>query len=94
MQRQSFSSEYHRDAAARFRLLADIEPFPNRRRQFKGLAAEHEELAVGVEETEGGQQARCVGSVFCWPETDRRAPSFAARRRPLAAERDLSARRG
>jgi hypothetical protein len=53
MQRQLSRSEYHRDAAARFHLLADIEPFPSRRQEFRGLAAQHEELAAG----ESGQQS-------------------------------------
>jgi hypothetical protein len=36
----------HREAAARFRLLADIEPWPSLRQHFKRLAAQHEELAA------------------------------------------------
>jgi hypothetical protein len=39
----------HREAAARFRLLADIEPWPILYQQFRRLAAHHEELAAGVE---------------------------------------------
>jgi hypothetical protein len=35
----------HREAAARFRLLADIEPLPNVRQHFRRLAAEHDEAA-------------------------------------------------
>jgi hypothetical protein len=40
----------HREAAARFRLLADIEPWPNLHRHFSRLAAQHEELAAAVKE--------------------------------------------
>ena len=35
----------HREAAARFRLLADIEPWPNLRRRFRRLAAQYDEAA-------------------------------------------------
>jgi hypothetical protein len=36
----------HREAAARFRLLADIEPLPNVRQHFRRLAAEHDEATA------------------------------------------------
>ena len=36
----------HREAAARFRLLADIEPWPNLRQHFRRLAAEHGEATA------------------------------------------------
>jgi hypothetical protein len=40
----------HREAAARFRLLADIEPWPNFHRHFSRLATQHEELAAALKE--------------------------------------------
>jgi hypothetical protein len=43
-------AEYHRDAAERFRLLADIEIFPDLRRQFRRRAAQHEQWAVDLHE--------------------------------------------
>ena len=39
-------AEYHRDAAERFRLLADIEIFPDLRRQFRRRSAQHEQWAM------------------------------------------------
>jgi hypothetical protein len=42
----------HREAAVRFRLLADIEPFPNLRQHFRRLAAQHDE-ATGDLGSEG-----------------------------------------
>lgn len=45
MQYRAGTPEYHRDAAERFRLLADIELLMVLRRNFRRLAAEHEELA-------------------------------------------------
>jgi hypothetical protein len=38
----------HREAAARFRLLADIEPLPNVRQHFRQLAAQHDEATAGL----------------------------------------------
>jgi len=35
----------HREAAARFRLLADIEPWPPLRQHFRQLAAHYDEAA-------------------------------------------------
>jgi hypothetical protein len=46
MQHRSRPPLDHREAAARFRLLADIEPWPNLRQHFRRLAAQHEELAA------------------------------------------------
>src|SRR5207249_459116 len=46
MQHRARPPRDHRDAAARFRLLADIEPWPNLRHHFQRLAARHEELAA------------------------------------------------
>ena len=48
MQDRARPREYHRDAASRFRLLADIEPWPNLHRHFRQLAAQHEELAASA----------------------------------------------
>jgi hypothetical protein len=48
MQYRAGTPEYHRDAAERFRLLADIELLIVLRRDFRRLAAEHEELASGL----------------------------------------------
>jgi hypothetical protein len=50
MQQRARPPVDHREAAARFRLLADIEPWPNLRRHFSRLAAQHEELAAAVKE--------------------------------------------
>jgi hypothetical protein len=41
--------EYHRDRAAHFRSLAEIEPVPSLRRHLHRLAAQHEELAASLE---------------------------------------------
>ena len=49
MQDRARPREYHRDAASRFRLLADIEPWPHLYRHFRRLASLHEELAAGTE---------------------------------------------
>ena len=77
MQRRAGSPEYHRDAAARFRLLADIEPWPNLHRHFRQLAAQHEELArtaprlapmvswFGYDTLGRSMLARCVLGVSC-----------------------------
>jgi hypothetical protein len=40
--------EYHRDAAERFRLLANIEIFPDLRRQFRRRATQHEQWAADL----------------------------------------------
>jgi hypothetical protein len=45
MQHRSRPPLDHREAAARFRLLADIEPYPAFRKQFTRLADQHEEAA-------------------------------------------------
>jgi hypothetical protein len=44
----------HREAASRFRLLADIEPLPNVRQHFRQLAAEHDEAAADFGERNCG----------------------------------------
>ena len=48
MRYRAGTPEYHRDAAERFRLLADIELLTGLRRNLRRLAAEHEELALGL----------------------------------------------
>jgi hypothetical protein len=49
MRHQAQPPEYYHDAAERFRLLADIEPWPGLRRQFRRLAAQHEQWAADLE---------------------------------------------
>jgi hypothetical protein len=46
----------HRKAAARFRLLADIEPLPNVRQHFRRLAAQHDEATARLEEAPSGEE--------------------------------------
>jgi hypothetical protein len=41
--------QHYRDMAAHFRLLAEIEPLASLRRQLRRLAAQHDELAEGLE---------------------------------------------
>jgi hypothetical protein len=49
MQHRAEPAQIYRDLATRFRVLAVIESRPNRCRYLKRLAAQHEELAAGLE---------------------------------------------
>ena len=41
--------EHHREIATRFRQMAEIEPLASLRRHLRRLAAQHDELAAGLE---------------------------------------------
>jgi hypothetical protein len=45
-----WQTEHHREMAERFRLLAETEPLASLRRQLRRLAAQHDEVAAGLEE--------------------------------------------
>ena len=47
---QHGDAEHDRELAAHFRSLADTEPLPGLRRHFRQLAAQHDEVAEGLEE--------------------------------------------
>src|SRR4051794_31360457 len=42
-------AEHYREIATRFRLMAEIEPLASLRRHLRRLAAQHDELAAGLE---------------------------------------------
>jgi hypothetical protein len=42
-------AEHYREIATRFRLMAEIEPVASLRRHLRRLAAQHDELAAGLE---------------------------------------------
>jgi hypothetical protein len=47
---QHGDAEHYRELAAHFRSLADTEPLPGLRRHLRQLAAQHDEVAAGLEE--------------------------------------------
>ena len=49
MRQRAHSPEYYRDAAERFRLLADIEPWPALRRHFRRNSAQYEQWAAELD---------------------------------------------
>ena len=42
-------AEHHREIATRFRLMAEMESLASLRRDLRRLAAQHDELAAGLE---------------------------------------------
>ena len=46
---QHGDAEHYRELAAHFRSLADNEPLPGLRRHLRQLAAQHDEVAAGLE---------------------------------------------
>ena len=49
---QDGEAEHYRGLAAHFRSLADVEPLPGLRRHLRQLAAQHDEVAVDLEEAQ------------------------------------------
>jgi hypothetical protein len=47
--------EHYRELAAHFRSLADTEPLPGLRRHLRQLAAQHDEVAAGLEEPQADE---------------------------------------
>jgi hypothetical protein len=47
--RARLRAEHYREIATRFRLMAEIEPLASLRRHLRRLAAQHDELAAGLE---------------------------------------------
>jgi hypothetical protein len=65
-------AQIYRDLAARFRVLAAIESRPNRCRHLKRLAAQHEELAAGLETPRVAERSH---SRLASAQTARKLPS-------------------
>ena len=47
--------DHYREVAARLRLMADIEPLASLRRHLRQLAAQHDEVAAGLEEPQSDE---------------------------------------
>lgn len=54
-QMQRGDAEHYRALAMHFRSLAETEPLPGLRRHLRQLAAEHDQVAAGLEETRSDQ---------------------------------------
>jgi hypothetical protein len=48
-------AEHYRDMAAHFRVLAELEPLPSRRRHLRRLVAQHDEVAADLEGLQRGE---------------------------------------
>jgi hypothetical protein len=64
-------AEHHRDIATRFRLMAEIEPLASLRRHLRRLAAQHDELAAGLETAQPMNQDN-PRAALGWPIRARR----------------------
>ena len=56
-QMQRGDAEHYRALAAHFRSLAETEPLPGLRWHLRQLAAEHDQVAAGLEETQESPRA-------------------------------------
>jgi hypothetical protein len=54
--REPISIEFCRDAASRFQLLADIEPWPHLRQQYDELAAQYRARAAALTAAQSERQ--------------------------------------
>jgi hypothetical protein len=55
--REQTAIEFCREAAARFQLLADIEPWPSLRKQYGELAAQYRDRAAALTAAQSEQKA-------------------------------------
>jgi hypothetical protein len=56
MQRSAgLRAQHYRDMAAHFRSLAELEPLAGLRRHLRQLAAQHDEVAAGLEEAQSDE---------------------------------------
>jgi hypothetical protein len=53
---QHGDAEHYRELAAHFRSLADTEPLPGLRRHLRQLAAQYDQVAADLEETQSEEE--------------------------------------